>query len=126
MLGVLATALFFGDAMITPAISVLSAVEGLSIVESRVSPIFVIPISIAILIGLFLLPVARNRYGRSNFSGRSSSCILHVLAVLGVMNIINRPDVLKALQPALWAVDASLLDDPLLELSSRSARSCSR
>ena len=54
MMGVLATCLFYGDAMITPAISVLSAVEGLTIVEAPLQPL-VIPISIAILIGLFLV-----------------------------------------------------------------------
>src|SRR3954463_767177 len=53
MMGVLATCLFYGDAMITPAISVLSAVEGLSVVEAGLQPL-VIPISIAILVGLFL------------------------------------------------------------------------
>src|SRR3954462_900538 len=54
MMGVLATCLFYGDAMITPAISVLSAVEGLTIVEAPLQPL-VVPISIAILIGLFLV-----------------------------------------------------------------------
>src|SRR3954468_12668450 len=50
MMGVLATCLFYGDAMITPAISVLSAVEGLTIAEPSLQPL-VIPISIAILVG---------------------------------------------------------------------------
>src|SRR5256712_8339384 len=54
LLGVLATCLFYGDAMITPAISVLSAVEGLTIVEAPLQPL-VIPISIGILIGLFVV-----------------------------------------------------------------------
>ena len=54
MMGVLATCLFYGDAMITPAISVLSAVEGLTVVEAGMQPL-VIPISIAILVGLFLV-----------------------------------------------------------------------
>src|SRR6186997_1477561 len=52
-MGVLATCLFYGDAMITPAISVLSAVEGLTIVEAGLQPL-VIPISIGILVGMFL------------------------------------------------------------------------
>src|SRR6476661_7411236 len=52
MLGVFATALFYGDSMITPAISVLSAVEGLTTVNAGLEP-FVIPIAVAILIGLF-------------------------------------------------------------------------
>src|SRR3954469_3607526 len=54
MMGVLATCLFYGDAMITPAISVLSAMEGLTVVEAGLQPL-VIPISIGILIGLFLV-----------------------------------------------------------------------
>ena len=54
MLGVLATALFYGDAIITPAISVLSAVEGLAVAEARLAPL-ILPISIGILVGLFLI-----------------------------------------------------------------------
>ena len=54
MLGVFATALFYGDSMITPAISVLSAVEGLTVVEARFEP-FVIPLAITILVGLFAI-----------------------------------------------------------------------
>src|SRR3954462_10033405 len=54
MMGVPATCLFYGDAMITPAISVLSAVEGLTVVEAGLQPL-VIPVAIAILIGLFLV-----------------------------------------------------------------------
>src|SRR5437870_2403779 len=54
LLGVFATALFYGDSMITPAISVLSAVEGLTTVNSGMEP-FVIPIAVVILIGLFAI-----------------------------------------------------------------------
>src|SRR5215208_1969046 len=54
LLGVFATALFYGDSMITPAISVLSAVEGLTTVNSSLQP-FVIPIAVGILIGLFAI-----------------------------------------------------------------------
>src|SRR5437588_8888627 len=54
MLGVFATALFYGDSMITPAISVLSAVEGLTTVNAGLAP-FVIPIAIGILVGLFAI-----------------------------------------------------------------------
>jgi len=54
MLGVLATCLFYGDAMITPAISVLSAVEGLTTVEAGLSK-WVVPIALVLLIGLFFL-----------------------------------------------------------------------
>ncbi|MFN4210082.1 MAG: KUP/HAK/KT family potassium transporter, partial [Devosia sp.] len=54
VLGVIGAAMFFGDAIITPAISVLSAVEGLTTVEARMAP-FVIPIALTLLIALFLL-----------------------------------------------------------------------
>src|SRR5687768_6804933 len=54
LLGVFACALFYGDSMITPAISVLSAVEGLTVVQSNLQP-FVIPIAITLLVGLFLI-----------------------------------------------------------------------
>src|SRR5215217_829375 len=54
MLGVFATALFYGDSMITPAISVLSAVEGLTTVNAGLQP-WVIPIAVGILVGLFAI-----------------------------------------------------------------------
>src|SRR5689334_23184805 len=54
MLGVFATALFYGDSMITPAMSVLSAVEGLTTVNAGFAP-FVIPIAVGILVGLFAI-----------------------------------------------------------------------
>src|SRR5215207_2191665 len=54
LLGVFATALFYGDSMITPAISVLSAVEGLTTVNAGLQP-FVVPIAVTILIGLFAI-----------------------------------------------------------------------
>ena len=54
VMGVLAAALFYGDAMITPAISVLSAVEGLIVVQANLAPL-VVPIAIVILIGLFFV-----------------------------------------------------------------------
>src|SRR3546814_20624768 len=54
LLGVFATSLFYGDSMITPAVSVLSAVEGLTVVESRLAAL-VVPIALILLIGLFVL-----------------------------------------------------------------------
>ena len=63
MLGVFATALFYGDRMITPAISVLSAVEGLTTVNAGLEP-YVIPIAIGILVGLFAIQSPRHGQGR--------------------------------------------------------------
>jgi len=101
MLGVLATCLFYGDAMITPAISVLSAVEGLTVVEARLEPL-VLPISIGILIGLFLVQT-RGTARIGTIFGPIVVVYMAVLATLGISNIVNHPEVLGALNP-LWGV----------------------
>ena len=101
MLGVLATCLFFGDAMITPAISVLSAVEGLTIVEASLQPL-VIPISIVILIGLFLIQ-ARGTAGVGAIFGPVVLIYMAVLATMGISNIAQHPEILGSLSPS-WAV----------------------
>ncbi|MES2445391.1 MAG: potassium transporter Kup [Pseudomonadota bacterium] len=101
VMGVLATALFYGDAMITPAISVLSAVEGLTIVESRLAPL-VIPIAIAVLIGLVLMQ-SRGTAKVGALFGPVVLVYLAVLAALGILNIAQRPEILGALNP-WWAV----------------------
>jgi KUP system potassium uptake protein len=101
MMGVLATCLFYGDAMITPAISVLSAVEGLTVVQSGLQPA-VIPISIGILIGLFLVQ-SRGTAKVGVLFGPVILVYMAVLASLGVSNIARHPDVLQALSPS-WAL----------------------
>ena len=101
MLGVLATCLFYGDAMITPAISVLSAVEGLETVNAGFTP-FVIPASIVILVGLFLVQ-ARGTAKVGTLFGPVILVYLAVLALLGVSNILNHPDIVGALNP-YWAL----------------------
>jgi KUP system potassium uptake protein len=101
MLGVLATCLFYGDAMITPAISVLSAVEGLTIVQAELQPV-VVPISIAILVGLFLVQ-ARGTAKVGNLFGPVMVLYFAVLATLGVMNIMAHPEIVGILNP-VWAV----------------------
>jgi KUP system potassium uptake protein len=101
MLGVLATALFVGDCMITPAISVLSAVEGLTVVQEGFAPL-VLPIAVGILVGLFLLQShGSDLIGR--FFGPLMMVYFIVLAVLGMIQIVANPEVLQALNP-LWAV----------------------
>ena len=97
LLGVFATALFFGDSMITPAISVLSAVEGLTVVESGMGQ-FVIPIAIGILIGLFMLQ-ARGTARIGVLFGRIMLLYFATLAVLGMVNLVAKPGVLWALNP---------------------------
>ncbi|MFL6774948.1 MAG: potassium transporter Kup [Sphingomicrobium sp.] len=101
MLGVAATCLFYGDAMITPAISVLSAVEGLTIVQAQLQPV-VVPISIGILVGLFLVQ-GRGTASVGNLFGPVMILYFAVLALLGVINIMDRPEIIGILNP-VWAV----------------------
>jgi KUP system potassium uptake protein len=94
LLGVFACALFYGDSMITPAISVLSAVEGLTTVQASFQP-FVIPISIGILVGLFWI----QSRGTARVGLMYGPVMIHYfipLAVLGVMHIVDHPSVVLA------------------------------
>ena len=100
-LGVLATCLFYGDAMITPAISVLSAVEGLEIVQAGFQPL-VIPVSIAILFGLFLVQ-SRGTAKVGNMFGPVMLIYFAVLAALGLINIARHPEIVGILNP-IWAI----------------------
>ncbi|WP_156458041.1 potassium transporter Kup [Sphingomonas sp. Leaf412] len=114
ILGVLATALFFGDCMITPAISVLSAVEGLATVEAGFDG-FVIPIAVTIMIALFWLQsVGTARVGR--LFGPIMLVYFTVLAVLGVMHVLKQPDILQALNP-VWAYRFAATDGGLAFLA---------
>lgn len=114
LLGVLATCLFYGDAMITPAISVLSAVEGLTVVEVRFQPL-VIPISIGILVGLFLIQ-GRGTARVGKLFGPVVLVYFAVLATLGVVNIAARPEIIGILSPH-WAVQFFLYDPRLAFLA---------
>jgi KUP system potassium uptake protein len=97
-LGVFGAALFFGDSMITPAISVLSAVEGTKTIESSMDS-FVVPITVTIIVLLFLL----QRLG-SGAVGRVFGPVMLIwfttIAVLGIRGITMHPEVLKALSPS--------------------------
>ena len=114
LLGVLATCLFYGDAMITPAISVLSAVEGLKVAEPALQTM-VIPISIAILIGLFLVQ-SRGTAKVGTLFGPVILIYMAVLAVLGVSNIMKHPEVLVAFSPT-WAAQFFLVNPKLAFLA---------
>jgi KUP system potassium uptake protein len=101
LLGVFACALFYGDSMITPAVSVLSAVEGLVVVQSSLQP-FVLPIAVGILLGLFMI----QRHGTAAVGALFGPVILvyfFTLAVLGAISIAGDPGVIAALNP-LWAL----------------------
>ncbi len=95
MLGVFATALFYGDSMITPAISVLSAVEGLETVNPHMQP-FVIPIAVAILIGLFAIQ-ARGTTKVGLMFGPVMLIYFTTLGVLGIFHILKDPSVILAM-----------------------------
>jgi len=97
VVGLFGTALLYGDGMITPAISVLSAVEGISVATPALES-FVVPISVSILIGLFLI----QRHGTGNV-GRVFGPVMIVwfvtLALLGIGPILENPGVFAALNP---------------------------
>jgi KUP system potassium uptake protein len=96
-LGLFGAALFFGDGVITPAISVLSAVEGLEVATPALKP-FVIPVTILVLIGLFLFQHKGTEMVGALF-GPITIVWFAVLALLGITNIVNYPQVLAALSP---------------------------
>ncbi len=96
-IGIFGTCLFYGDGVITPAISVLSAVEGLEVV----SPAFkkaVIPLTLVILFALFMVQ-KRGTAGIGKFFGPITLVWFAVIALLGVSHIIEYPSILRALSP---------------------------
>ena len=95
MLGVFATALFYGDSMITPAISVLSAVEGLTTVNVGLEP-FVVPIALGILVGLFAMQ-SRGTARVGMMFGPVMLIYFGALAFLGVTHIFARPEIIVAM-----------------------------
>jgi KUP system potassium uptake protein len=101
MLGIFAAALFYGDSMITPAISVLSAVEGLNVVAPQFKS-YVLPISVAVLCGLFWI----QQYGTKligNLFGPIMCVWFAVIALLGIVSIVREPAVLAAINPVYGA-----------------------
>lgn len=99
VLGVLGAAMFFGDAIITPAISVLSAVEGLELVAPGMTR-WVVPITLVIIIGVFFV----QRFGTAKVSivfGPITAIWFLSLGISGLVHIIQYPAVLAALNPFL-------------------------
>jgi len=99
--GLIGLALFMGDAAITPAISVLSAVEGLSVATPSFQA-YVVPISLGVLIALFMIQ-SRGTAIVGRMFGPIVCVWFSALAVLGVGKIIDYPDVLSALDPSYAA-----------------------
>ena len=114
LLGVFACALFYGDSMITPAISVLSAVEGLAVVQPGLQPM-VVPIAIGLLIGLFAIQ-SRGTARVASLFGPIMMVYFLTLAVLGVINIAAQPEILTALNP-VWAIRFFITDQWLAFLA---------
>ena len=110
LLGVFATALFYGDSMITPAISVLSAVEGLTVVQGSLAPL-VVPIALALLIFLFLIQKRGTAIVGALFAPVMTVYFV-VLAVLGVFHLLQTPEILLALNP--WYAIQFFVTDGLL------------
>ncbi len=102
LVGLFGTAIFFGDAVITPAMTVLSAVEGIEVYAPQYHDA-VVPISLVVLAGLF----AVQRFGTGGV-GKAFGPVMLVwftsLALLGIPKIIGNPHVLQAINP-MWAID---------------------
>ena len=97
MVGVFGVALFFGDGIITPAISVLSAVEGLEIVTPAAKP-YVVPISLVVLVLLFAVQ-RRGTADIGKFFGPITVVWFLAIAFTGLMQIVQNPQVLMAMLP---------------------------
>jgi KUP system potassium uptake protein len=97
VMGVFGTALLYGDGMITPAISVLSAVEGAEVATDRLDH-FVVPIAILILIGLFSVQ-RRGTHAVGRVFGPAMIVWFSTLALLGLVQLVGEPTVLRAFWP---------------------------
>ena len=95
--GIFGTCLFYGDGVITPAISVLSAVEGMEVISPALHR-FIIPITLVILLCLFLVQ-KRGTTGIGKFFGPITLVWFACIAVLGAMHIADRPSILLAINP---------------------------
>jgi len=97
LIGIFGTAIFFGDGVITPAISVLSAVEGLEVAAPGLHA-YIVPVTLVVLTLLFIV----QRHGTANVGrlfGPVTAVWFLVLTVLGVLHIAENPDILWALSP---------------------------
>lgn len=97
LLGVFATALFYGDSMITPAVSVMGAIEGVAVYKPEMQ-YAVVPMVVAILIGLFLIQ-SRGTAQVATFFGPIMLFYFATISVLGAVSIAAYPDVILALSP---------------------------
>ncbi|NJD09785.1 MAG: potassium transporter Kup, partial [Gemmatimonadetes bacterium] len=98
LLGLFATALLYGDGMITPAISVLSAVEGLGIATPVFQP-YILPITIGILVGLFAFQ-SRGTATVGRVFGPVMVLWFLLIGTLGAWHVVRYPEILRAVNPA--------------------------
>nr|WP_255662552.1 potassium transporter Kup [Acidovorax sp. D4N7] len=96
-IGIFGTSLFYGDGVITPAISVLSAVEGLEVVSPQFRR-FVLPLALLVLLALFAVQ-KRGTAGIGRFFGPITLLWFGCLALLGIRQILGHPEILAALSP---------------------------
>ena len=96
-IGIFGTALFYGDGVITPAISVLSAVEGLEVISPHFRH-YVVPITLLVLFALFAVQ-KRGTSGIGRFFGPITLAWFLTIAALGVSQIVGHPEILSALNP---------------------------
>ncbi|WP_019140935.1 potassium transporter Kup [Noviherbaspirillum massiliense] len=97
IVGLCGAALFYGDGVITPSISVLSAIEGLEVAAPALEP-YVIPLTIAVLIALYMVQHTGTS-GIGKWFGPVMLAWFVVLAVMGIVNIVRAPAILAALNP---------------------------
>lgn len=103
MAGLFGAAMFYGDSMITPAVSVLSAVEGLGQVSAKFEP-FIVPIAMAILVALFLFQSRGTAVVGKSFGPVMLLWFVY-LAAVGIYRIVEHPDVLRAFSPVYaWSL----------------------
>ena len=107
MLGVLGATMFYGDSVITPAISVLGAIEGLEVAAPALSQ-YVVPLTIIVLIALYWVQ-KRGTAGIGRWFGPIMLIWFVALAVMGVINIVKAPVILAALNP--WHAFAFMLEN---------------
>lgn len=97
LVGVFGAALFYGDSIITPAISVLSAIEGLEVAAPGLKP-YVVPLTVLVLVALYAFQ-SRGTAGIGKWFGPIMFIWFATLAVMGVINILKSPEILAALNP---------------------------
>ncbi|MFC0251618.1 potassium transporter Kup [Massilia consociata] len=110
VIGVLGTTMFYGDSVITPAISVLGAIEGLEVAAPGMSH-YVVPLAVVVLVALYSVQ-RHGTAGIGRFFGPVMTVWFATLAVMGVINIIEAPVILGALNP--WHALRFMLDNQLL------------